>query len=851
MAVTAETRNAIIELVVTAYNGAPGTTLLTELVEAADGGASLADIATTLTTSSTFNSIYPTFQTVTEFANEFLDNVVPSASADARAEGVAAIEFVLNSGGSRADVILQAQTFLAGLDETDATFGTPAAAFNNKVEVATYHTVTQEQDGDLGTLQSVLSGVTADDATVTTANAAVDGGVTTGSTTTLTTSVDSANGTAGADTFKGVVSSTAGQTTLGAGDVVDGKAGTDTLEIIFDGTGDFGPVATVSNIEVMDLKNFGTAGNSANLANITGLTQVWNRGSTQDVTVTNLASLATLGVSNTTTDYDVTFTNDVLAGDTALGIVLSGAADGSSITFGATSGTEGVETVNVTSTGKANRIDDIDSDQADFTTLNISGDQALRLDDVDSTLTKIDASALTAALTATISTASSANDISFIGTAMNDAITVGTTTTADTINGGDGTDTLTATGTFGATTEGVEALVLVTSAGEQTPTLDMDKAQSITSITVSGTTLGSTYGALNLTNLAANSTISLTSNGASAIDAASTISLKTATGSSDAVTLNFGGNGSYNFSTTAATANGIETINIGANSSGAVTFNIADLFGQTTDVLSKVVLTGTAKVDIDATLNAGTQAFELDASGLSGVLEMTNAAVTGNTTLKAGNNNNTVITGAGTDTITLGSGNDTVTSGAGADTITLGGGTDTVISTTGAAYGTADKVGGFGGGSAGDVLQIDISDAEAVASVTDLVSGTPTTSVAAGAAVVQAVTVGTPTTLGATTNVVVFTGTTYANNTALLNDITSDGSTSNTDITLGAAPTAGDAYVAMYSDGTDVKVVLVATAGTATVSTAANTTITDVITLTGNSSISSTEFVAGNFTFVA
>ncbi len=32
MAITAETRNSIIELVVTAYNAPPGTALLTELV---------------------------------------------------------------------------------------------------------------------------------------------------------------------------------------------------------------------------------------------------------------------------------------------------------------------------------------------------------------------------------------------------------------------------------------------------------------------------------------------------------------------------------------------------------------------------------------------------------------------------------------------------------------------------------------------------------------------------------------------------------------------------------------------------------------------------------------------------
>lgn len=48
MAITAETRTEIIELVVAATNSAPGTALLTQLVADSDGGASLADIAATL-----------------------------------------------------------------------------------------------------------------------------------------------------------------------------------------------------------------------------------------------------------------------------------------------------------------------------------------------------------------------------------------------------------------------------------------------------------------------------------------------------------------------------------------------------------------------------------------------------------------------------------------------------------------------------------------------------------------------------------------------------------------------------------------------------------------------------------
>ena len=96
MAITAATRTSIIQLVVTANNAAPGTTLLNSLVAESEGGASLASIAATLTASSTFASAYPSFQTATEFATEFLGNLIPQASAAALAEGITVIEGLLS-----------------------------------------------------------------------------------------------------------------------------------------------------------------------------------------------------------------------------------------------------------------------------------------------------------------------------------------------------------------------------------------------------------------------------------------------------------------------------------------------------------------------------------------------------------------------------------------------------------------------------------------------------------------------------------------------------------------------------------------------------------------------------------
>ena len=170
MAITAETRKDIIELVVAANNAAPGTTLLSTLVAASESGSSLLDIANTLADSASFKATYPTFQTATEFATEFLNNLVPEASAAAKAEGVTIIEGMLNAGQSRGAVILEAATYLSAQSESHASFGTSAALFNNRVEVATYHTITSEAADSW----AIPASVTSSDATVTTGKSAVD-----------------------------------------------------------------------------------------------------------------------------------------------------------------------------------------------------------------------------------------------------------------------------------------------------------------------------------------------------------------------------------------------------------------------------------------------------------------------------------------------------------------------------------------------------------------------------------------------------------------------------------------------------------------------------------------------------
>jgi len=169
MAITAETRQDIMELAVAANNAAPGTTLLSTLVAMSESGSSLLDIANELADSASFKATYPTFQTATEFATEFLSNLVPEAGADAVAEGVAIIEGLLNGGASRGEIILEAATYLAAADESNAGFGSSAALFNNRVEVAVAHTITNEEADSW----SIPASVTSDDDSVATGTAEI------------------------------------------------------------------------------------------------------------------------------------------------------------------------------------------------------------------------------------------------------------------------------------------------------------------------------------------------------------------------------------------------------------------------------------------------------------------------------------------------------------------------------------------------------------------------------------------------------------------------------------------------------------------------------------------------------
>jgi len=473
MAITAETRTAIVQLVVTAYDAAPGTTLLTELVTLVDEGGSLADVAANLTTRTEWTSKYPSFQTAGEFGAEWLGALVPEASADALAAGIVTVEGLIAGGSTFADIIIAAQGYLAALPITDATFGTSAGNFANKVTVATYQTITLEEAG-----AGSLAGVTSDVATVATTNTAAAAAANPVASTTvaLTTGLDAIAGDSSNNTI------TAASGTWATGDTIRGGDGVDTLNATLTGAGPTQSATSLTGVEILNLTASPNP-STLNLTGVTGLTEVNNASSA------NGATLAVSGLGNgvnttitgsnaaTTIGYSTAVTAATATTDAST-LTLAGTSAGSSFTA------TGIEAVTVKSTTSANVLSSLAV--ASATSVVLEGDQNLAVlsGTVGGTALKtLNASAATGAITLTTgSGTSAATDITGVtvtGPSSADAGTFTITTggNKDVVNlgGGDsvvatgaGADTITATAGANTITPGTGNDILTLGAGVDT-----------------------------------------------------------------------------------------------------------------------------------------------------------------------------------------------------------------------------------------------------------------------------------------------------------------------------------------------------------------------------------------------
>jgi Ca2+-binding RTX toxin-like protein len=241
--------------------------------------------------------------------------------------------------------------------------------------------------------------------------------------------------------------------------------------------------------------------------------------------------------------------------------------------------------------------------------------------------------------------------------------------TADVLNGGEGSDTVQiAVANSGAVTytpaliTNVESIRIVSTAGAA-PTFDLTAVEGLTSVELSSSTNGS-----DIDNL----TTTATKLNATANTGASDFAFKAAAlvGTDTAIDLTLTSNsGDVTVGGTGAGIESVKITSIGVNTGGRYV-------GTGTDVTSLTV-EGSGSLAVNALDMPGVTT--LDATGNSG--GVTFNATASNTTLKGGTGNDVLSDGAGNDVITGGAGNDTLTGGAGNDNIDGGAGDDVAVVT--------------------------------------------------------------------------------------------------------------------------------------------------------------------------
>jgi hypothetical protein len=714
MAITTQTRTEIVQLVVSMLGEAPSTAMLTDLVTKANAGSTIQELADSLATNAAFTSSFPIWMTASEFTKQVVDNVF-SGSSVTDADKTAAIDYIagaITAGTfTKTSAVVALTAYLASEDGVaNTTYGSAAQAYQNKVAVAEYYTITKGQGGaSAADRAAAIAGVTDAADAVATSKAAVDTTATQAAAAaaaastvkaTLTTAAETVNGTSGDDTFSSVISA-GGQagTTLLPGDVINGGAGNDTLTISTAGTNSGGAAAytiaaiQTSSVETIAFNSFDTDttgdGMVLDLTLMPGVTTVKvNSGSaTGDIKVDNANAIHDLVINNMAGDvklnYPATLTSALL-GDQSQNVHVSNMTAGT-VTM------NGIENITVDSSTIKSTMADLVGDR--IKTLTITGDSALTitaevdfLNNASATAVDgtIDASAFTGKLTMTLP----ADIMDITGGSANDTFKmVGTLASSDTIDGGAGDDTVTMTAatltTQLAKVTNVETLKF--DAATAGVALDASKVGTVgtVQIDISDANDGDAAKlASTITKLDGKTAVIAHSveDQADANDSdGTTVTISDTTDSTaDTVNITLANIGRDLHTSTdyfgideldVAT---YETINITANANalGTNAFNEIDTFTAT--VGKSITVDGTGALEVGSL--AGTKVTSFDASGLAGALTLTTGA--NKIDVKMGGKSSTVnFAGnlANTDKITGGAGiADTVTATMTGKTATTG-----------------------------------------------------------------------------------------------------------------------------------------------------------------------------------
>lgn len=616
--------------------------------------------------------------------------------------------------------------------------------------------VTYKGDADAAAAREFLKGVTSDPSTVPTQDGVkevvaekiadpTDAPVETGKTFTLTTAADNFTGTSGNDIFNGLIDgTTAALSTLSAADKIAGGQGVDTLFV----TTTNGAVANVLNgadisgIEVVSVRNTNAAGTAATVVNAAGLTAVNAVRGSGDVTVTaGLAQGASFGIDGTTGGaMNMTYANaatsaalNVTNGATAGAVTINGAGL-TSATITSISGANTLGGVALAATTTAVTVDA----QSNITTGNITGLAAGSSITVKgagtanigtllaTNVTKVDASANTGGVTATLNNVATLN---VVGGSGNDVLTTDAVLVAGaSVDAGAGTaDRLVvaeSTHLTAATAQyykGFEQVQAADGTSVDVSLLAANNAINIVRIADGDDTDGTAV--TNLTAAQAANVQIISANGTGAI----TIGVKDASvaGQIDtvkaALTTTTTAGVANNIDLTDLTLAGVEKLELTGNGTAAATTGAVTLTTSNATALDSIIIK-----------NAGTNNIVIDAGQTATNLLVDASGSTGNTTIDASAYNTTtgaqLLGGSGHDVLlAVTARSDKLVGGAGNDVIAgtaigdFTAGTATALGTVTGSIDQATASDILTGGEGRDVFAIGRVDAIAnISSITDL-----------------------------------------------------------------------------------------------------------------------------------
>ncbi len=558
MSITTTERTNIEKLLVLMFNAAPGATYLSEVVSLYETlGHNMAALANTLDDIPIYNTLNPNFQTAAEFAAEFLTPLGLQADS-------LALSFVIdkfNAGVPKGQIAYEALLALNGVDSSMAAqYVNAKAILDNKAAVSEYYSVTAGvAQLDVGVLQLVLNGITADTATVVTAEAEIDAGTrgTAGIEATLSPSQDTIVGTNSSDTVYGLFGdATVSNNTYTTGDSIDGGAGADRLNLVALGT-TASAVVTVKNVETINIQD--TVGATFNALLVTqspaiNFTNTLSVAGVNNVsTVTNASLASVMGIAGGG-DLTVTYSDTSGKADTAL-LSVNGAAGGTaSATVLNVSNGNTIEKVSIATAG-TNAIKVVGGTAA--ASLAITGNGTNTIDVTGagsmSAISTIDASLSTGTNTFTLG---------------------GTLNTGDTIKGGTGADTIGTNFTLGT-------LIKPTMTGVETMKADFDGAAIVDLSATTGLT------AITLSGSSENQTFT---------KAASTVATLTVTSQNTADTNNV-----VNFGY-ATGSEGALAVKLGSSAATAAAMTLADMNLTNTSALTLSTV-GTKAIDVNGTID--------------------------------------------------------------------------------------------------------------------------------------------------------------------------------------------------------------------------------------------------------